>query len=209
MAARRRGAGRAVVFTVRRAAVEERRGRSRRPAPRRCVQVAARAPTRWSPGQSAAVARADIERRELPRPSRGHDAIGRRPRCTSSRSRKLSGRAAYVAGTFDTKGRELAFIRNCLEKLGLRTVTVDLRTSGKPSPADVGPARGGAPSIPKGAARRLHRRPRHARWPRWPRPSSASSARAATSAASSPPAARAAPRSPRRPCGACRSACPR
>jgi uncharacterized protein (UPF0261 family)/ABC-type branched-subunit amino acid transport system ATPase component len=48
-------------------------------------------------------------------------------------------RAAYVAGTFDTKGRELFYLRNCLEKLGLRTVTVDLSTAGKPSPAMVHP----------------------------------------------------------------------
>jgi uncharacterized protein (UPF0261 family)/ABC-type branched-subunit amino acid transport system ATPase component len=50
-----------------------------------------------------------------------------------------SSRAAYVAGTFDTKSRELFFIRQCLEKLGLRVVTVDLATSGKPSPASVHP----------------------------------------------------------------------
>jgi len=50
-----------------------------------------------------------------------------------------SGRAAYVAGTFDTKARELSYIRQCLEKLGLRVVTVDLSTSGKPSPASVHP----------------------------------------------------------------------
>jgi uncharacterized protein (UPF0261 family)/ABC-type branched-subunit amino acid transport system ATPase component len=50
-----------------------------------------------------------------------------------------SGRAAYVAGTFDTKGRELTYLRQCLEKLGLRVVTVDLGTSGKPSPASVHP----------------------------------------------------------------------
>ena len=43
------------------------------------------------------------------------------------------------AGTFDTKGRELYFLRNCLEKLGLRTVTVDLSTSGKPSSAMIHP----------------------------------------------------------------------
>ncbi len=49
------------------------------------------------------------------------------------------GRAAYIAGTFDTKGRELFFLRNCLDKLGLRTVTVDLATSGKPSPAMIHP----------------------------------------------------------------------
>ena len=50
-----------------------------------------------------------------------------------------SGRAAYVAGTFDTKGRELFFLRQCLERLGLRVVTVDLSTSGRPSPASVHP----------------------------------------------------------------------
>jgi uncharacterized protein (UPF0261 family)/ABC-type branched-subunit amino acid transport system ATPase component len=48
-------------------------------------------------------------------------------------------RAAYVAGTFDTKGRELFYLRDCLEKLGLRTITVDLATSGRPSPAMVHP----------------------------------------------------------------------
>ncbi len=49
------------------------------------------------------------------------------------------GRAAYIAGTFDTKGRELLYLKACLDKLGLRTVTVDLATSGKPSPATVHP----------------------------------------------------------------------
>ncbi len=48
-------------------------------------------------------------------------------------------RAAYIVGTYDTKGRELFYLRNCLEKLGLRTVTVDLATSGKPSPAQIHP----------------------------------------------------------------------
>jgi uncharacterized protein (UPF0261 family)/ABC-type branched-subunit amino acid transport system ATPase component len=61
-----------------------------------------------------------------------------------------AGRAAYVAGTFDTKGRELLFIRNCLERLGVRTVTVDLSTSGKPSSANVSPAEV-ARHHPKGA----------------------------------------------------------
>jgi uncharacterized protein (UPF0261 family)/ABC-type branched-subunit amino acid transport system ATPase component len=50
-----------------------------------------------------------------------------------------SERAAYVAGTFDTKGRELFFLRQCLEQLGLRVVTVDLSTSGKTSTASVHP----------------------------------------------------------------------
>ena len=50
------------------------------------------------------------------------------------------GRNAYVVGTFDTKGRELAFIKSALEKTGIRAVTVDLATTQRPSPADVGPA---------------------------------------------------------------------
>ena len=50
-----------------------------------------------------------------------------------------SSQAAYVAGTFDTKGKELFFLRQCLEKLGLRVVTVDLSTTGRPSPASVHP----------------------------------------------------------------------
>jgi uncharacterized protein (UPF0261 family)/ABC-type branched-subunit amino acid transport system ATPase component len=50
-----------------------------------------------------------------------------------------SARAAYVAGTFDTKGRELFFLRQCLDKLGLRVVTVDLSTSGRTSTASVHP----------------------------------------------------------------------
>ncbi len=49
------------------------------------------------------------------------------------------GRAAYVAGTFDTKGRELTFIANLLRRQGLSVVTVDLSTSQRPSAADVGP----------------------------------------------------------------------
>ncbi|HEX4768284.1 MAG TPA: ABC transporter permease [Lichenihabitans sp.] len=50
-----------------------------------------------------------------------------------------AGRTALVVGTFDTKGRELKFIRDRLRELGLRTRTVDLSTSGKPSSADVPP----------------------------------------------------------------------
>ena len=52
---------------------------------------------------------------------------------------QTTGRAAYVAGTFDTKGRELNHLRQCLEKIGLRVVTVDLSTSGRTSAASVSP----------------------------------------------------------------------
>ena len=48
-------------------------------------------------------------------------------------------RAAYVAGTFDTKARELLYLRQCLERRGLRVITVDLATAGKPSSASVHP----------------------------------------------------------------------
>jgi uncharacterized protein (UPF0261 family)/ABC-type branched-subunit amino acid transport system ATPase component len=50
-----------------------------------------------------------------------------------------TGRAAYVVGTFDTKARELFFLRQCLERLGMRVVTVDLSTSSRPSPASIHP----------------------------------------------------------------------
>jgi uncharacterized protein (UPF0261 family)/ABC-type branched-subunit amino acid transport system ATPase component len=49
------------------------------------------------------------------------------------------GRTAIVAGTFDTKGRELNFVRDRLKALGIPTRTVDLSTSRKPSTADVTP----------------------------------------------------------------------
>ena len=61
------------------------------------------------------------------------------------------GRTALVVGTFDTKGRELRFIRDALRAAGLRTRTVDLSTSGKPSNADVPPQEVAA-SHPRGAA---------------------------------------------------------
>ena len=98
---------------------------------------------RWNAGGTAApvadIARSPAAASPSPQPA---PAIGR-----GSQSGRVfdfpvaatSGRAAYVAGTFDTKGRELHFLRQCLEKLGLRVVTVDLSTSGKPSTASVHP----------------------------------------------------------------------
>ncbi|TJV43119.1 MAG: ABC transporter permease [Mesorhizobium sp.] len=47
------------------------------------------------------------------------------------------GRTVLVAGTFDTKGKELRFVANRLKSLGLPVRTVDLSTSGKPTSADV------------------------------------------------------------------------
>ncbi|PSJ56739.1 ABC transporter permease [Kumtagia ephedrae] len=47
------------------------------------------------------------------------------------------GRTVLVAGTFDTKGRELRFVAKRLKALKIPVRTVDLSTSGKPSSADV------------------------------------------------------------------------
>ena len=44
-----------------------------------------------------------------------------------------------VAGTLDTKGEELRFLRDIIAEAGLRTRLVDLSTGGKPSGADVPP----------------------------------------------------------------------
>jgi ABC-type branched-subunit amino acid transport system ATPase component len=46
-------------------------------------------------------------------------------------------RAAYVVGTFDTKSAELMTLRQCLDRRGLRTVTVDLSTSAQGGMANV------------------------------------------------------------------------
>jgi uncharacterized protein (UPF0261 family)/ABC-type branched-subunit amino acid transport system ATPase component len=58
---------------------------------------------------------------------------------------------AYVVGTFDTKGTELHYLRNCIEKLGLRVTTVDISTSGAMSTATV-TAREVAQFHPRGEA---------------------------------------------------------
>ena len=47
--------------------------------------------------------------------------------------------AVYLAGTFDTKGAELNYIRAQLAGHGLRVISIDLSTSGKPSSADIPP----------------------------------------------------------------------
>jgi len=102
---------------------------------------------RWNSGDASAPV-TDIAR-ESAAPVRRSEAAPARAAAATAATQQAqvlpfpvaasSGRAAYVAGTFDTKGRELFYLRQCLEKLGLRVVTVDLATSGKPSPASVHP----------------------------------------------------------------------
>ncbi len=96
---------------------------------------------RWGAGGGAAPGRPDAT---APVPSKTDTPAARTvPRAAASvlsfPVAASSGRAAYVAGTFDTKARELFYLRQCLEKRGLRVVTVDLSTSGKTSPASVHP----------------------------------------------------------------------
>ena len=122
-------AGPARVFTVRRA------GDGGLPAPESVAPpVTVRAFTRWNDADPAASA---PDRPLGWAPSRAPAApVGEAaPRDAVF----AAGEVAYVAGTFDTKGRELLFLRTCLERAGLRTVTVDLSTTGKSSPAQVGP----------------------------------------------------------------------
>ena len=123
----------AQVFTVRRAHAEP-----QLPGSQGLQPQSVRGFNRWNAGGTAAPA-VDIPRA----PARSPAA----PKAPASSPATVfdfpvvatTGRAAYVAGTFDTKGRELNYLRQCLEKLGLRVVTVDLSTSGKPSPASVHP----------------------------------------------------------------------
>ena len=48
-------------------------------------------------------------------------------------------RYAYVAGTFDTKAKELDYLRDCLADMAVRVRTIDLSTSGHASAADIRP----------------------------------------------------------------------
>ena len=110
------------------------------------VPGAVRGYTRWNAGGTAAPA-VDVARSPASSSALGPSASAQqKPQQTSKPAQIFdfpvaasSGRAAYVAGTFDTKSRELFFVRQCLEKLGLRVVTVDLSTSGHPSTASVHP----------------------------------------------------------------------
>jgi uncharacterized protein (UPF0261 family) len=46
----------------------------------------------------------------------------------------------YVVGTYDTKSRELLYMKSLLDRAGVATLSIDLSTSGKESSADVKPA---------------------------------------------------------------------
>jgi uncharacterized protein (UPF0261 family)/ABC-type branched-subunit amino acid transport system ATPase component len=131
------------IFTVRRAGVQPPQPEAAPDEPR-----TVRGYTRWNAGDAGSRPRDRlVEERAAPAaqaPSL-HEAAsrladtGRDARVVEFPVATSMARAAYVAGTFDTKGRELLYLKGCLDKLGIRTVTVDLATSGKPSPAMVHP----------------------------------------------------------------------
>jgi len=98
-------------------------------------------PTRWTP--PVPVARIEAAARTTSANGRTTTAAARTgPASTASpagdRVRDLGG-VVLIAGTLDTKGVELRFIRDLLKDAGLRTRLVDLSTSGKPSSAEIPP----------------------------------------------------------------------
>ncbi len=94
-------------------------------------------PTRWS--QPVPAARIEAQARTLSRPT-----LATRDGSPVDTVRRLAEAArgepyVMVAGTLDTKGEELRFIRDLIRAEGLRTRLVDLSTSGRSAGGDVTP----------------------------------------------------------------------
>ncbi len=92
-------------------------------------------PTRWSAAVWQERPAAATEPAERPFDAKP-EPLFREP--AASFDPKSAG-SVYLAGTFDTKGAELGFIRDRLIALGVPVKTVDLSTSGAASSADVPP----------------------------------------------------------------------
>ncbi|MGO9701920.1 MAG: ABC transporter permease [Xanthobacteraceae bacterium] len=93
-------------------------------------------PTRWSqPVPVAQIETAARTRTTVPEPtaSAAAPAVELRP------LHRGGAAPVIVAGTLDTKGAELRFLRDQIAAAGVRVILVDLSTSGGPSPADVPP----------------------------------------------------------------------
>jgi len=93
-------------------------------------------PTRWS--QPAPVAQIETTARThtiAPEPA----AAAPMPAVDLRPIHRGGAAPVIVAGTLDTKGAELRFIRDQIAAAGVRAILVDLSTSGGPSPADVPP----------------------------------------------------------------------
>jgi len=93
-------------------------------------------PNRWS--QPVPVAQIEAAARTVS--ATGIDRTDRSEnRRSATTGQGLGEPAIIVAGTLDTKGEELRFIRDRIKEAGLRVRMVDLSTSGKPSGAEVPP----------------------------------------------------------------------
>jgi uncharacterized protein (UPF0261 family)/ABC-type branched-subunit amino acid transport system ATPase component len=131
------------VFTIKRAGDEDLPASEVSAAPQ---ERSTRGFTRWNATDPNAPVVAQPTATNLSSPARGgragvggHAEISHDARVLEFPVSATVDRAAYIAGTFDTKGRELFYLKSCLEKLGVRTVTVDLSTSGATSTANVHP----------------------------------------------------------------------
>jgi uncharacterized protein (UPF0261 family)/ABC-type branched-subunit amino acid transport system ATPase component len=107
-------------------------------------------PTRWSqPVPAAQIEAAARTRTNIPEPRVAEIA----PAVEIRPIHRGGSAPVIVAGTLDTKGDELRFIRDHIAAAGVRVLLVDLSTSGKPSSADVPPhhiaayARGGPNAV--------------------------------------------------------------
>ncbi len=93
-------------------------------------------PTRWSqPVPAAQIETAARTRTTAPEPVATEIA----PAVEIRPIHRGGAAPVIVAGTLDTKGDELRFIRDQIAGAGVRVLMVDLSTSGGPSPADVPP----------------------------------------------------------------------
>ncbi len=93
-------------------------------------------PTRWSqPVPAAQIEAAARTRTAMPEPAAAEAA----PTVEIRPIHRGGVAPVIVAGTLDTKGDELRYIRDQIAGAGVRVLLVDLSTSGGPSPADVPP----------------------------------------------------------------------
>jgi uncharacterized protein (UPF0261 family)/ABC-type branched-subunit amino acid transport system ATPase component len=94
-------------------------------------------PTRWSqPVPAAQIETAPRTRTATPEPPSAAEVT---PAVEIRPINRGGVTPVIVAGTLDTKGDELRFIRDQIAGAGVRVLLVDLSTSGGPSPADVPP----------------------------------------------------------------------
>jgi uncharacterized protein (UPF0261 family)/ABC-type branched-subunit amino acid transport system ATPase component len=114
-------------------------GEGRRVKPRGPVRVYLSnptMPTRWSQPAPAALIEAGARTStSAPEPS----VVATAPAVDLRPITRGGVAPVIVAGTLDTKGAELRFIRDRIAAAGVRVILVDLSTSGGPSPADVPP----------------------------------------------------------------------